>query len=259
MTAAGGHNPELGGIIAPMPAPADLAGWIAEVNGRIGLPLDGAMQERIHRYLILLRQWNEKINLTAVLDDEGMAVRHLLDSLMLLPDLGEPDAGLSLIDVGSGAGLPGLPLKIARPGLRVVLLDSLAKRVRFLDEVIGTLGLQGVAARHGRAEDAARDKDLREQFDVATARAVAPLPALCEYCLPFVKPGGFFLAMKGQAEPECSEALRAIRLLGGELADVREFVLPGTDMKRSIIRICKVSPTPGAYPRRAGKPESQPL
>jgi 16S rRNA (guanine527-N7)-methyltransferase len=242
-----------------VPMPAGLAGWINEAGRRLDLAFTPEQDFRFQRYFQLLREWNERVNLTAVVDDEGIAVRHLLDSLMLLPCLGQPGETASLIDVGTGAGLPGLPLKIMRPELRVVLLDALAKRIKFLDAVIEELMLPDITTLHNRAEDAARETTLREHFDIATARAVASLPALCEYCLPFVRTGGVFLAMKGQAEPECTEARNAIRILGGELADIHEYELPGTDMKRSIIQIRKVKPTPAAYPRRAGKPESQPL
>ncbi len=241
-----------------------LAAWIDEIGRRLNLPLPVSASEKLLTYFRLLREWNEKINLTAVLDDEGIAVKHLLDSLTLLPFLDSaltagPPAVLRLIDVGTGAGFPGLPLKIIRPDLHVLLLDALAKRVRFLDTVIAALALEGITARHGRAEEAARSRDLRERFDIATARAVASLPALCEYCLPFVRVGGAFLAMKGQSGENWQDARRAIRLLGGELADIAEFDLPGTDMKRTILTIRKTSPTPAAYPRKAGKPEQQPL
>jgi 16S rRNA (guanine527-N7)-methyltransferase len=152
-----------------------------------------------------------------------------------------------------------LPLKIARPDLQVVLLDSLSKRVKFLNAVIVELHLDGISARHGRAEEAAQLPEFRQQFDIATARAVASLPVLCEYCLPFVRIGGAFLAMKGQSAENWHDARGAIKTLGGELAEIREFDLPGTDMKRTILVIRKISPTLPAYPRKAGKPEKEPL
>ena len=238
--------------------------WLIEIGRRLDMPLPELALSRFSDYVRLLREWNEKVNLTAILDDEGIAVRHLLDSLTLLPWLAscpprDPNFGLTLIDVGTGAGFPGLPLKIVRPDLQVLLLDSLAKRIKFLDQVITDLRLEKISTLHGRAEEAARQPDLRDRFDIATARAVASLPTLCEYCLPFVRVGGCFLAMKGQAAQEWSEAQKAIKILGGEIANVHEFDLPGTDMKRTIIRICKVRPTPSAYPRKAGKPEKLPL
>lgn len=244
--------------------PESMLEWVAEVGRRLYLPLTDNVTARLLEYFRLLREWNEKINLTAVLDDEGIAVRHLLDSLTLLPFLDSglaspPEGRLKLIDVGTGAGFPGLPLKIVRPDIQVLLLDALGKRVRFLEAVIGALQLEGISARHGRAEEAARDGGLREKFDIATARAVASLPALCEYCLPFVRIGGAFLAMKGQASENWLDARRAIKILGGELADVHEFILPGTDMKRTILTVRKVAHTPAAYPRKAGTPEHQPL
>jgi len=230
--------------------------WIADIASRLEIQLDEKQSSQLAAYVRLLREWNERINLTAILDDEGIAVRHLLDSLTLLPMLG---AGHTLIDVGTGAGLPGLPLKIVQPDLQVTLLDALAKRVKFLDAVISELQLSGIITRHGRAEEAARLPVLREKFDIATARAVAALPALCEYCLPFVRPGGIFLAMKGQNAEKWQDAQKAIRILGGEIAGIKEFELPGTDMKRTILTIRKIAPTPSAYPRKAGKPEKEPI
>ncbi len=247
-----------------MDEPMTLPMWLQEIGRRLELPFSGQTMGQYLEYARLLREWNEKVNLTAILDDEGIAVRHIMDSLTLLPFLDQylpkdQAAGLNLIDVGTGAGFPGLPLKIQRPDLQVLLLDSLTKRIRFLDAVIAALHLDGIDTRHDRAEDAGHRSDLRERFDVATARAVASLPVLCEYCLPFVRTGGAFLAMKGLAAGEAAEAARAIHLLGGKLKAVHEFILPGTEMKRAVIIIEKVRPTPAAYPRKAGKPEQQPL
>lgn len=238
--------------------------WLEEIGRRLGLSISPTQQGQYLTYIELLREWNQKINLTTVVDDEGIAIRHLLDSLTLISNVDQyaaahPDRGLKLIDVGSGAGFPGLPLKIQRPDCQILLLDSLAKRIKFLDTVIESLKLQGITARHGRAEEAARAPDLREKFDIATARAVAALPVLCEYCLPFVKVGGIFLAMKGQAAENWSDAKPAIKKLGGELREIREFELPGTDMKRTILVIRKVAKTPAGYPRKAGKVEISPL
>ncbi len=232
--------------------------WLDEIARRLNITINAQQTAQYLDYVRLLRHWNEKINLTAVVDDEGIAVRHLLDSLTLLPCLTANSAPLKLIDVGTGAGFPGIPLKIQRPDLEVLLLDSLGKRVKFLQNVIETLGLSGISARHGRAEDVAQTPEFREKFDIATARAVASLPVLCEYCLPFVRVGGVFLAMKGKTE-DWSVANHAIKVLGGELSDVREFDLPGTDMKRTILTIRKTAVTPKSYPRKAGMPEKETL
>jgi 16S rRNA (guanine527-N7)-methyltransferase len=231
-----------------------------------GVVLDDAAADRFERYAALLREWNERVNLTAILDDEGIAVRHFADSLSLAPRLREALAArpagappLRLVDVGSGAGFPGLPLAIAFPALRVTLVDSLAKRVAFLDAAIAALGLPNAAARHARAEDAAREPALRGAFDVAAARAVASLPVLCEYCLPFLREGGLFVAMKGRADEAAEPMDRALALLGGAPGPVDRFVLPGTDMQRTLVLVRKVRPTPPQYPRKAGKPEKEPL
>lgn len=237
--------------------------WICTVAERLKLSFDNHQSEQFLQFISMIREWNDKINLTAILDDEGIAIRHLLDSLTLVQHLDRltskgPDA-LRLIDVGSGAGFPGIPLKLVRPGLEVVLLDSLRKRTAFLEAVVKSLGITGIKVLHGRAEDAARLANLRERFDAATARAVAPLPVLCEYCLPFVRVGGVFLAMKGPIANEAVQSQQAIKKLGGELVDIHDFNLPGTDMKRTLLTIQKRTLTPAAYPRTAGKPEKEPL
>jgi 16S rRNA (guanine527-N7)-methyltransferase len=242
---------------------ATLMDWIRIVDERLCLNMN---QQQINGFVLygqMLQDWNRRINLTAVADDKGMAIRHFLDSLTLVPILDQLTAAhkrpLKLIDVGSGAGFPGLPIKIVRSRTQVLLLDSLNKRIKFLDAVIEALGLAGIATRHARAEDAARQPALRERFDVATARAVASLPVLCEYCLPFVRVGGVFLAMKGQDEEEIAAADHAIQALGGRLAETSRFNLPGTDMKRTIVTIEKITDTPAVYPRKAGKPEREPI
>jgi len=230
----------------------------------ISVPLSAESIRAFLIYANLLKEWNEKMNLTNITDDKGIAIRHFIDSLTLIPHL-EQEAvrkgkrNLSLIDVGTGAGFPGIPLKVAMHELEVTLLDSLRKRVSFLDAVCETLGLSGIMTLHSRAEDAGRSKMYREKFDVATARAVAPLPILCEYCMPFVKIGGIFLAMKGNVEDEAEASKKAIVSLGGTLETLHHFTLPGTDMNRSIIVIRKVRATPAKYPRQAGKPEKEPI
>jgi 16S rRNA (guanine527-N7)-methyltransferase len=228
------------------------------------VPLSGEHITAFKRYATLLKEWNEKMNLTGITDDSGIALRHFVDSLTLVPFLkreltrsgGET---LSLIDVGTGAGFPGIPLKVAMPSLQITLLDSLAKRIKFLETVCTELMLQNIEAIHGRAEDAGRSKQYREKFDVATARAVAPLNVLCEYCLPFVRVGGIFLSMKGNVDEEAKEAEKAVITLGGTIENLVHFTLPGTDMNRTIVVIRKIRPTPAKYPRIAGKPEKEPI
>ena len=224
----------------------------------LGVPLSEKNEEKFSAYTRLLLEWNKKINLTSVTDEKEIIIKHYLDSLSLgsAVDL----KGKTLIDVGTGAGFPGIPLKILREDLAVTLLDSLEKRVRFLNEVIGCLSLDGIEAIHGRAEDYGVKQEYREKYDYATARAVAELSVLCEYCLPFVKPGGLFIAMKGpSAETELQEAGKAISILGGRLEDVKKLVLPFSDYERTIILIRKCRHTPAGYPRKSGKPTKSPL
>ena len=214
--------------------------------------------DKLERYRQLLMEWNQRFNLTGITDDEGITLRHFVDSLTVLTVL--PARPLKLIDVGSGAGFPGIPLNIARPDLNVTVMDSVAKKVKFCAEVIRQLGLSNIRAMQGRAEEAAHQQALREQFDCVTARAVATLPTLVEYLLPFVKVGGMCVAMKGSdAEAEAAQADAAIRMLGGKLNRVVPVSLPGLPDKRALIVIDKVAPTPRAYPRQGGMPRSAPL
>lgn len=221
------------------------------------LALSDGLYARLEKYAELLVDWNGRMNLTAITDPEGIAVRHFLDSLLPLT-MFTPPQGASLIDVGTGAGFPGVPFALYRPDLRLTLLDSLGKRVRYLEELSGALQL-GAACVHARAEDAGRDKAFRERFEVATARAVAALPVLAEYCLPFVKPGGVFLALKGpQPSEELAAARRAVRLLGSEVEDVVAYeLLPGEG--RTLIVMRKISQTPTEYPRCSAKMAKNPL
>lgn len=227
-----------------------------------GLKIDQRMIDDSLAYTGLLLEWNQVMNLTALTSPEDVAVRHFLDSWMVLPLIEELFPGkkkLRVIDVGTGAGFPGLPLKINRPDLKLVLLDSLQKRVKFLEAAAALIGAEDVQCIHGRAEEAAMKGVYRDRFDIATARAVASLPELCEYCLPFVRTGGYFIAMKGDNADEVIQARTAIHLLSGKLEKVVEFTLPGTDMKRTLIVIRKTGSTPQAYPRKAGKPHASPL
>lgn len=190
-----------------------------------GVAVDDGMAQRFSLYADLLAEWNERMNLTAITDPEGILYKHFLDSIAAAPCL--PAGALRLIDVGSGAGFPGVPLAIVRPDIELTLLDSLGKRLTFLQALCDAIGLRARLI-HARAEEGGRRPDLREQFDAATARAVAALPVLCEYCLPFVKPGGRFLALKGpDGDTELSAAANAIGVLGGKAEKTRAFTLPG--------------------------------
>ena len=223
----------------------------------ISLPSAAGEYDRFALYCTELQEWNRRMNLTAITDDEGVAEKHFADSLLPLTMVTLP-AGASLVDVGSGAGFPGLPMALARPDLQVTFLDSLQKRLTFLAQLTQKLE---VPARmlHARAEDAGQDPQYREQFDIATARAVANLNTLAEYCLPLVKVGGNFLAMKGASgEEELTAARGAIKKLGGEYRETRTLHLPGGDT-RTLILCKKISQTPTAYPRNGGKIAKSPL
>ncbi len=235
---------------------AALEKYLKDGAAQFGAELDANMVRSLFEYKRLLLEWNEKMNLTAIQDDKEIIQKHFVDSLSITPYL----KGIgSLVDVGTGAGFPGIPLKISIPGLDAVLLDSLEKRVGFLDAVISELGLKGIKTVHMRAEDAGMSPKFRERFDAATARAVAALPVLLEYCLPLVATGGVFIAMKGSIEQEVSMSGKALEILGGKIEEVKEFTLPDTDIKRSIIIVRKLRQTPTKYPRKAGKPSKEPL
>lgn len=221
----------------------------------LGIALTGPMLDALDQYAEILVEYNQKVNLTAITDPEGIEDKHFADSL-LLANL--PETAGKLVDVGTGAGFPGVVAKIFKPELQLTLMEPTGKRVEFLKYVCAQLGLSGVEFAKERAEEAAR-KVWREQFDVATARGVAALPMLSEYCLPLVKVGGVFLAMKGPgAAEELAESGAALKKLGGKGSGVAEFHLPGGDV-RNIIRIKKISQTPPVYPRNGGKIAKSPL
>lgn len=210
-------------------------------------------------YQELLLSWNEKMNLTAITEPREVAVKHMIDSLSCY-DEQYFATGCKVVDVGTGAGFPGLPLKIYRPDIQLTLVDSLNKRLTFLQDVVSQLGLQDVNLIHARAEEAGRMKDQRDRHAISVSRAVARLNTLAELCLPFVKPGGYFIALKGaQYQEEILEAESAIRTLAASIVDVRPISLPGLDDRRAVIYIRKDKPTPAAYPRRPGTPEKKPL
>jgi len=223
-----------------------------------GIILDGIMLEQFDIYRRILLEWNENMNLTAITGPLEITVKHFLDSLTLLKAYDIPPSA-ALIDIGTGAGFPGIPLKIARPDIKLTLLDSREKRLVFLRELSGALGQDDNSFYHARAEDAAHLPELRERFDVAAARAVAALPVLCEYCLPFVGVGGVFIAMKG---PDCAGEIKAAQstmaLLGGALETVREETLTDAG-ERVIILLRKTSQTPTKYPRISAKISKTPL
>lgn len=222
-----------------------------------GIVLEDSHLDRLERYAHLLVEWNQKMNLTAITQPEEIAIKHFLDSLLLLQAVCIPQGG-SLIDVGTGAGFPSLPCAIVRGDLKVTLLDSLNKRILFLQEVCREVGIQANAI-HCRAEEGGRQPQLRESFQVSTARAVAHLRELAEYCLPFVQVGGVFAALKGyEVEQEWKEAKSAIYLLGGKTEEIRKFELPDGS-KRSIVIIQKKTSTPAKYPRPAAKMAKYPL
>lgn len=215
--------------------------------------------EQFSDYYELLIEWNEKINLTALTEPEDVALKHMIDSLTCYQPKWFGQAP-KVIDVGTGAGFPGLPLKIFQPHIELTLLDSLNKRLNFLQATLEKTGITDVKLIHARAEEGARKPELRDQFDLAVSRAVARLVVLAELCLPFVKQGGYFLAMKGaKAQEELDEAKKSIHLLGGAVKDVCPVSLPGLDDQRFIIVIQKNGSTPKSYPRRPGQIEKKPL
>lgn len=209
--------------------------------------------DKFDTYAKLLVEWNEKINLTAITDADEIAIKHFADSLYMQKYV---PSGASVIDVGTGAGFPGVPLAIFRNDVEVTLLDALQKRLNFLDTVLDSVGVSAKLV-HGRAEDMSHDAEYREQFDIATARAVAPLNVLCEYCLPYVKVGGCFVAMKGSKD-ETADAMNAIKELGGEIIEQISYKLANDD-DRMMIVIKKISQTPTKYPRKQKKITQKPL
>ena len=231
---------------------------IASGLAQMGIQAPPEAPAALAEYGRLLLEQNKVMNLTAITDPAQVAALHFLDSAALLKaaDL----AGKTLIDVGTGAGFPGLPLKILEPSLSLTLLDSLGKRVRWLESVCASLGLEGVECLHARAEEQALEPGYRDSFDFATSRAVASLELLCELCLPYVKVGGCFLAMKAvDCDGELSRAARGIALLGGRLLPSVDYPIPGTDVVHRVVRVEKIAPTPKGYPRRWAKIQKAPL
>lgn len=225
----------------------------------LNLHLTGIQIDQFLKYYELLIKTNRMVNLTAITDYDDVLKKHFVDSVSLVRAM-DLSKGLHVIDIGTGAGFPGLALKLAFPELRVTLLDSLNKRIQFLNEVISELGLDGVETVHGRAEDFARPGKLRESFDLCVSRAVANLSTLAEYCLPYVKVGGFFVSYKSEKiSKELAAAENAVALLGGSIERQVEFMLPNSDISRNFVLIRKNTETPGKYPRKAGLPGKEPL
>ena len=227
--------------------------------GELGIKQDQNQLERFHKFYQLLIEWNKVMNLTGITEYEDVVEKHFVDSLSIIKAI-DLSRIHTVIDVGTGAGFPGIPLKIAFPHLRVVLLDSLNKRIKFLDEVISQLGLTEIRTIHGRAEEYARKEEYREQFDLCVSRAVANLSTLSEYCLPYLQVGGIFVPYKsGEIDDEVEQSKKAVRILGGNIKEVMKFELPGTDIHRSFVLIHKEQHTQKKYPRKAGIPAKEPL
>ena len=226
---------------------------------KMNISLSDKQLQQFMTYYEMLIEKNKEMNLTAITDFDEVVEKHFVDSdsLIQVVDLHQP---LKVIDLGTGAGFPGIPLKIVFPELNVVLADSLNKRLVFLNEVIDALGLTEIYTVHGRAEDLARMPEYREQFDLCVSRAVANLSTLSEYCIPYVKVGGAFIPYKsGEIEDELKQAKKAVKILGGNVRDVVKFQLPGTEIGRSFVEIDKLEMTKNKYPRKAGLPSKEPL
>lgn len=223
------------------------------------LDLSEEQYKKFIKYMRLLQEWNEKINLTAITEDEEIIKKHFIDCIKAFKS--EPIRNAkTIIDVGTGAGFPGLPIAIMNSNIKVTLLDSLNKRINFLNTVVNELGLENVTTIHSRAEDGARKTELRENFDVATSRAVANMAVLSEFCIPYVKKGGYFIALKGPLiDDELKDGDKAIRTLGGELKDIIEVKIEGTDLRHNIVEIKKIKQCSKIYPRKAGTVNKKPI
>ncbi len=222
-----------------------------------GVSIDKYTFEKFMQYADILVEWNKKVNLTSIIDVKDIIVRHFLDSISVFPVLSDVEG--KLIDIGSGAGFPGIPLRLVLEKPEILLIDSNGKKIDFLNHVIISLGLKNINATKIRAEDMGKDKNKREIYDAAVIRAVSTLPVILEYCLPFLKCGGIFAAMKGKMSDEVKQSERALSELGGKIEDIKQIVLPFTDYKRTIIIIRKVRQTSLKYPRKAGKPTKYPI
>jgi len=225
----------------------------------LGIKLTDMQKEQFDKFYELLVEWNKVMNLTGITEYEEANEKHFVDSVSIVKAI-DINNVKTIIDIGTGAGFPGIPLKIAFPHLKVVLLDSLNKRINFLNNVINELGLKDITTIHGRAEDFAKQGEHREKYDLCVSRAVANLSTLCEYCIPYVKIGGKFIPYKsGEIDEEIQKSTKAIHILGGKLEKVIKFQLPGSDIGRSFVIINKTQSTAKKYPRKAGLPAKEPL
>ena len=225
----------------------------------LGIALNEEQKRQFNQFYELLVEWNKVMNLTGITEYEEVNEKHFVDSLSIVKTI-DMDSVETIIDIGTGAGFPGIPLKIAFPNLKVVLLDSLNKRIQFLNTVIDTLQLTDIQTIHGRAEDFAKQQAYRERFDLCVSRAVANLATLSEYCLPYVRVDGMFIPYKsGEIIEELQQSQNAIHVLGGKVTDVVKFRLPGTEIGRSFVKIKKVQNTAKKYPRKAGLPSKEPI
>ena len=234
--------------------------FLKEECAKIGIELNERQIEQFLKYYELLVEWNKVMNLTGITEYKEVVIKHFVDSLSLVKVMNLKGKKAKVIDLGTGAGFPGIPLKIAFPECEFLLVDSLNKRVKFLQEVINQLELSNITALHGRAETLGKNAEYREQFDICVSRAVANMAVLAEYCIPFVKVGGMFLPYKsGEIKEELQGSKKALSILGGELGEVTYFELPDTDIKRAIVSVKKITHTGKAYPRNDGKPSKEPL
>lgn len=230
---------------------------LKEKGKTINVSISDEQANKFYKYMELLLEWNEKMNLTAITEPNEVILKHFIDSITVEKHINKE---AKIIDIGTGAGFPGIPLSIIRNDLNITLMDSLNKRIKFLDEVVKENQLLNVDTVHSRAEELARNKDFRGKFDVATSRAVASLNVLLEYMIPFVKVGGYCICMKGaNVEEEINNAKKALNILQCKIENVESFNLPGSDYARNIIIIKKIGETPNKYPRKAGTPTKEPL
>ncbi len=229
---------------------------LKEKAKKIDIILEEKQVEQFYKYMNLLLEWNEKINLTAITEPKEIILKHFIDSLTIQKYIKEEQ---KVIDVGTGAGFPGIPISIIKNETKITLLDSLNKRINFLNEIVSSLQLKNIKTVHARVEEFAKNKKERESYDIATSRAVAPLNILLEYLLPLVKVGGYCICMKGSSIDEIKEAENALKILGGEIEKIENINLPDSDIQRNIIVVKKVKQTPLKYPRKPGTPSKEPI